>query len=178
MESSFIEPVEPRVRRVVAEELGVNAEELTASVSLTDELAADSLDLVELTLALEAELGIVIPEAILDTVRSFGDLVAAVQGGVRRRDVPTTPPLLVAARVVSPSTTHHVHHAGPLTPYTAETIAGWAFQAGAGAELEISLPDAVSDAQLSELTAMFSGLRRRGIHVTHRVAVIGPGAAA
>ena len=43
--------VEPRVRRVVAEQLGVNVEELTPEVSLTDDLAADSLDLLELTLA-------------------------------------------------------------------------------------------------------------------------------
>ena len=41
--------VEPRVRRVVAEYLGVGVEELSDETSLTDDLAADSLDLVELT---------------------------------------------------------------------------------------------------------------------------------
>ena len=43
----MFELVEPRVRRVVAEHLGVNPEELTRDVSLTDDLAADSLDLLE-----------------------------------------------------------------------------------------------------------------------------------
>src|SRR5882724_10343192 len=62
--------VEPRVRRVVAEQLGVNIEELTPDVSLTDDLAADSLDLLELTLALETEFGVVVSESALERVRS------------------------------------------------------------------------------------------------------------
>jgi hypothetical protein len=57
-EASFVrldeyEPgVEPRVRRVVADNLGVTLD-LTAEVSLTDDLAADSLDVLELALVLE-----------------------------------------------------------------------------------------------------------------------------
>src|SRR5262249_19768041 len=42
------ESVELRIRRLVVEQLGVDAEELVPEVSLTDELAADSLDLAEL----------------------------------------------------------------------------------------------------------------------------------
>src|SRR5437870_6798472 len=43
----MLEFAEPRIRRLVAEYLGVSAEVLTPEVSLTDDLAADSLDLVE-----------------------------------------------------------------------------------------------------------------------------------
>ena len=71
------ESVEARVRRVVADSLGVEAHDLVSSVSLADDLAADSLDLVELALDLEAELGVAIPERTLDDVRTFGDLVEA-----------------------------------------------------------------------------------------------------
>src|SRR5262249_61443420 len=70
--------VEPRVRRLVADHLGVGTEELTRDVSLADELAVDSLDLVELALALEAEFGISLSEATLDQVRTYGELADAV----------------------------------------------------------------------------------------------------
>ena len=46
-------------------------------MSLRNELAGDSLDLVELALALEVEFGISVPERVLDWVRSYGDLVEA-----------------------------------------------------------------------------------------------------
>jgi acyl carrier protein len=81
--------VEPRVRRLVAESLGVGPEELTPEVSLTDDLAADSLDLVELAVALEAELGADVPARLLQQVRTYGDLVQATLASLRR---PTAPP--------------------------------------------------------------------------------------
>ena len=77
--------VEPRVRRVVAEQLGVNAEDLAADISLTDDLAADSLDLVELAIALENEMGVTIPESTIDEVRTFGDLLGTVHALIRQR---------------------------------------------------------------------------------------------
>src|SRR5689334_4099226 len=70
--------VEPHVRRLLAEQLGVGVEELVSEVSLRDDLAADSLDLVELALALEGEFAVVVSDRILDEVRTFGDLVRAV----------------------------------------------------------------------------------------------------
>src|SRR5947207_4234426 len=86
--------VEPRLRRVVADNLGVALEDLTPEVSLTDDLAADSLDLLELALALEEELGFTVPERVLSDVRTYGDLVprdgdartrAARRRGARQR---------------------------------------------------------------------------------------------
>src|SRR5258705_10891150 len=67
--------VEPSCRRLVADHLGVGLEELVREVSLRDDLAADSLDLVELALALEAKFGISVSDRVLDLVRSYGDLV-------------------------------------------------------------------------------------------------------
>src|SRR5437867_11421569 len=69
---------EPRLRRLVAENLGVSLDDLTSDVSLTDDLATDSLDLVELALALEDEFGLTIPELTIAEVRTYGDLVAAI----------------------------------------------------------------------------------------------------
>src|SRR5438876_4029905 len=77
--------VEPSCRRLVADRLGVDLEELVAGASLRDDLAADSLDLVELAMALEAEFGIMVPERILDRVRTYGDLVQAMGLLIRAR---------------------------------------------------------------------------------------------
>ena len=58
--------LEPRVRCLVADTLGVGIDELAPDVSLTDELAADSLDLVELAARLEAELGLVVLDRVVE----------------------------------------------------------------------------------------------------------------
>ena len=75
--------VELRVRRLVAESLGVDVEELRPEVSLIDELAVDSLDLIELTLALEAAFDISLPEDELEGVRTYGDLTDVTLALVR-----------------------------------------------------------------------------------------------
>ena len=165
--------VEPRVRRVVAEHLGVNAEELARDVSLTDDLAADSLDLLELALAIEGELGIIIPESTLDTVRTFGDLVGAVQVITRRRGEAEVHgpavPSPVWARVVSPRASGgEIQHGGWLTPYTAEMIAEDALRAGRGARLEVAVPSTLSDDGLAELQDEFAWLGDRGVQVSVR----------
>jgi acyl carrier protein len=70
--------VETRVRRVVADCLGTGADELSTGVSLTEDLAADSLDLVDVAMALEAEFRIAVPDVVLDDMRTYGDLVEAI----------------------------------------------------------------------------------------------------
>jgi acyl carrier protein len=77
--------VEPYVRRLVAEHLGVGAEELVSHVSLRDDLAADSLDLVELAVALEGEFAIVVPERVVADVHTYSDLVRATAALIRAR---------------------------------------------------------------------------------------------
>src|SRR2546428_6763270 len=138
--------VEPSVRGLVADHLGVGVEELVGGVSLRDDLAADSLDLVELAIALEAEFGIVVPERILDRVRTYGDLVRATGLLIRARRAAEVraaePPLRMWARVLRPAgeSGGSLERAGWLTPYAAETIAEDAVRAGhrAGPELTVA----------------------------------------
>jgi acyl carrier protein len=168
--------VEPRVRRIVADQLGVNGDQLADDVSLTDDLAADSLDLLELALALEVELGIAIPESTIEGLRTYGDLVDAVQtlSHARReseaRAARGSTPALVWARVVSAHDdgSGDIQRAGWLTPYTAETIAEDALRAGRGARLEVAVPPTVSDAGLVELQDEFAWLGERGVQVSVR----------
>src|SRR5213594_4379101 len=135
--------VEPSVRALIADHLGVGVEELVPGVSLRDDLAADSLDLVELAMALEAEFGIVVPERILDRVRTYGDLVQATGLLIHaRREAEVRaaePPLRMWARVLPPAgeSGRRLERSGWLTPYTAEAIAEDAVRAGHGARLEV-----------------------------------------
>jgi acyl carrier protein len=54
--------VQERVKKIVVEQLGVNEEEVTESASFVDDLGADSLDTVELVMALEEEFECEIPD--------------------------------------------------------------------------------------------------------------------
>jgi len=161
--------IEPRVRRLVAERLGVTAEELIPEASLADELAVDSLDLLEIAMAIEAELGITVSERRLETVRSFGDLVALVASLVaesRHPDPVGAPAVLV--RVVPAEGTPQggtVHRALLLTPYAAETLAEEALHAGPGASLEIRLRGRVGAGVITRVRTLFARLLARGVPV-------------
>ncbi len=52
-----------RVKKIIVDQLGVNAEQVTEQASFVDDLGADSLDTVELVMALEEEFGLEIPDA-------------------------------------------------------------------------------------------------------------------
>ncbi|MFQ5936101.1 MAG: acyl carrier protein [Acidiferrobacterales bacterium] len=54
--------VDERVKKIVVEQLGVNENEVTSAASFVDDLGADSLDTVELVMALEEEFGCEIPD--------------------------------------------------------------------------------------------------------------------
>ncbi len=53
---------EDKVKSIIAEQLGVEASEVTEAASFTDDLGADSLDIVELVMAFEEEFGLEIPD--------------------------------------------------------------------------------------------------------------------
>ena len=57
-----MEPVADRVKKIIVDQLGVEEETVTAEASFVDDLGADSLDTVELVMALEEEFGIEIPD--------------------------------------------------------------------------------------------------------------------
>ncbi len=57
-----MENIEERVKKIVAEQLGVKAEDIKNESSFIDDLGADSLDTVELVMALEDEFGTEIPD--------------------------------------------------------------------------------------------------------------------
>lgn len=75
--------IEERMRKVLAEQLAREPEEVTLEARFEEDLDADSLDLVEAVLALEEELDVKIPEEEMDGVKTVGqavELVLAKQG--------------------------------------------------------------------------------------------------
>ena len=65
--------VAERVRKIVVEHLGVDAEKVTPEASFIDDLGADSLDTVELVMAFEKEFDIDIPDEDAEKLRTVGD---------------------------------------------------------------------------------------------------------
>jgi len=73
------EAVADRVRAIIAEQLGVKLEEVTDGASFIEDLGADSLDTVELVMALEEEFGIEIPDEDAEKMRSVGEAIKYIE---------------------------------------------------------------------------------------------------
>ncbi len=71
--------IELRVKKIVAEQLGVNESEVKNESSFVNDLGADSLDTVELVMALEEEFGIEIPDEDAEKITSVGDAVKYIE---------------------------------------------------------------------------------------------------
>jgi acyl carrier protein len=64
-----------KVKKIIVEQLGVEEDEVTMESSFIDDLGADSLDIVELIMALEEEFDIEIPDNEAEKIASVGDAV-------------------------------------------------------------------------------------------------------
>ncbi|PLX90741.1 MAG: acyl carrier protein [Desulfuromonas sp.] len=67
--------IEERVKQIVAEQLGVDEEQVTAEAAFMDDLGADSLDTVELVMALEEEFDIEISDEDAEKIQKVQDAV-------------------------------------------------------------------------------------------------------
>lgn len=68
-----------KIQEIIADKLSINAEEITLESSFTDDLNADSLDIVELIMALEDELELEIPDEEVEGFKTVGDVVNYVK---------------------------------------------------------------------------------------------------
>ncbi|HHV93149.1 MAG TPA: acyl carrier protein [Firmicutes bacterium] len=68
-----------RVKEIVVEQLGVDPDEVTNDASFVDDLGADSLDLVELVMALEEEFDLEIPDEDAEKITTVGDAVRYIK---------------------------------------------------------------------------------------------------
>jgi acyl carrier protein len=72
--------IEARVKKIVVEQLGVKEDEVTVDASFVDDLGADSLDTVELVMALEEEFETEIPDEDAEKIITIKDAVAYIVG--------------------------------------------------------------------------------------------------
>lgn len=71
--------IEQRIKDIIVEQLGVNADQVTPEAKFIEDLGADSLDTVELVMAFEEEFGIDVPDEEAEKLQSVGDVVRYVE---------------------------------------------------------------------------------------------------
>ena len=79
MASDVAGSLEARVTGLIVEQLGVSAEEAHLQASFTEDLGADSLDIVELVMSFEETFDIEIPDEDAEKIQTIGDVVAYLQ---------------------------------------------------------------------------------------------------
>ena len=75
--------IEQKVKDIIINELGVEAEKVTPDASFVEDLGADSLDTVELVMAFEEEFGMEIPDEEAEKLRTVGDAIAYIQNNAQ-----------------------------------------------------------------------------------------------
>ena len=84
MTATKMNEIEERVKKIVVEQLGVKPEEVTVDASFVDDLGADSLDTVELVMALEEEFETEIPDEDAEKIITIKDAVAYIVGRMEK----------------------------------------------------------------------------------------------
>jgi acyl carrier protein len=71
--------IDQRIKDIIVEQLGVNADQVTAEAKFIEDLGADSLDTVELVMALEEEFSIEIADEEAEKLQSVGDVIKYIE---------------------------------------------------------------------------------------------------
>jgi len=75
----FIMSVVDKIKAIIVEQLGVEEDEVIPEASFVDNLGADSLDIVELVMALEEEFDLEIPDEDAEKIRTVGEAIKYIQ---------------------------------------------------------------------------------------------------
>jgi acyl carrier protein len=74
-----MEALTERVNTLITDRLGVDRKAIVPEASLLDDLGADSLDVVELVMAIEEEFGIEVPDQDVENIRTVSDIVTYIE---------------------------------------------------------------------------------------------------
>lgn len=78
--------VDEKVKDIISEQLGVKKEEIKPESSFIDDLGADSLDTVEVVMALEEEFGIEIPDEDAEKITTVGEAVQYIEDKLSKKE--------------------------------------------------------------------------------------------
>ncbi len=78
--------VDEKVKEIISEQLGVKKEEIKPESSFIDDLGADSLDTVEVVMALEEEFAIEIPDEDAEKITTVGEAVKYIENKVSKKE--------------------------------------------------------------------------------------------
>lgn len=68
-----------KVKSIIADQLDVEEDKVVAEASITDDLGADSLDVVDLIMSIEEEFDIEIPDEAVEDIKTVGDIVKYIE---------------------------------------------------------------------------------------------------
>lgn len=68
-----------KVKSIIADQLDVEEEKVVAEASITEDLGADSLDMVDLVMSIEEEFDIEVPDEAVENIKTVGDVVACIE---------------------------------------------------------------------------------------------------
>ena len=117
--------VEERIKSIIAEQLGVKPDEVTPEASFIDDLGADSLDTVELIMALEEEFGVEIPDEDAEKMTCVGDAIKYINENahVNMKVMMSTPQTYVDA--IKKQNATYVTYYNDMFPYSDEKNDYW-----------------------------------------------------
>lgn len=72
-----------KVKEIIAKELGIDIQEVKPEASFQEDLGADSLDVVELVMAMEEEFGLEIPESDAEKIKTVQDAINYIEGKIK-----------------------------------------------------------------------------------------------
>ena len=84
-EDRIVATTEERVIQIVCDNLGVNKEQVTRTTSFTEDIGADSLDIVELVMELEEEFEITIPDEAAEKIKTVGEAIDYIEGEIKKK---------------------------------------------------------------------------------------------
>lgn len=76
--------IKDKVRDIIVEQLGVNAEKVTPEASFIEDLGADSLDTVELVMAFEEEFSVEVPDEDAEKLKTVGDVIDYIEENAQK----------------------------------------------------------------------------------------------
>jgi acyl carrier protein len=168
-DDALLRDIEPRLRVVVSETLGIKVERIDAHAALDHDLGIDPLDVIDLVTHIEGAFGVAFPEGEIDALRTFEDLLLVTRALVSvRTAAEELPPATVTAHLRLTERrrgeTRRLERVLDLTPYDCETLAD---DIGSAAEYErrellvpsSAPPDALALVDRALLSSRLSGCR-------------------